>query len=66
MSGITELPKRAQEYGFTEADYDYFSMPDKHENVLTVTVTTAANESEGVIFQSTDNGNSWEYKGVTE
>lgn len=66
MSGITELPKRAQECGFTVADYDYFCMPEKDENMLTITVTTAANESDGIVFQSTDNGNSWEYKGVTE
>lgn len=64
MSTITELPKQAQEYGFTAADYDYFCMPEKHENVLMVTVTTAANERDGIVFQSTDNGNTWEYKGV--
>lgn len=66
MSAITELPKLAQECGFTVADYDYFCMPEKHENTLMVTVTTAANESAGIVFQSTDNGSSWEYKGITE
>lgn len=64
VSSVTELPAQAKEYGFTAADYDYFAMPEKDGDILTVTVTTDAGESSGIIFKSTDGGITWEHEGI--
>lgn len=65
MSTVTELPELAEESGFTVADYDYLYMPENDGDVLTILVTTDADESDGIIFQSTDSGVTWEYNGIT-
>lgn len=65
MNMVTELPETAEEYGFSVEDYDYLNMPEKDASVLTITVTTDAIEYEGIVFQSFDDGVSWEYCGVT-
>lgn len=62
---VTELPESAKECGFTVDDYDYFNMPEKKDTELTITVTTDAGENDGIIFQSLNEGETWEYKGIT-
>lgn len=66
MGMVTELPESAQDYGFTVEDYDYLNMPEKEETGLTITVTSDAAESDGIVFQSIDDGVTWEYKGPTQ
>ena len=66
MSTVTELPESAKEYGFTVENYDYLNMPEKDADALTVTVTTDAAENDGIVFQSKDDGVTWEYRGITK
>lgn len=65
LSDAIELPDSAEEYGFTMEDYDYLNMPQKEDDVWTITLTTDAWENDGIVFQSTDEGITWEYKGVS-
>ena len=58
---VTQLPETADEYGFTIEDYDYINMPEKDEaGVLKIKVTTEASEVDAIIFESRDNGITWE------
>ncbi len=66
MSTVTELPESAKEYGFTVEDYDYLDMPEKDAAALMITVTTDAAENDGIVFQSIDDGVTWEYNGITQ
>ena len=66
MSTVTELPESAKEYGFTVENYDYLNMPEKDADALTVMVTTDAAENDGIVFQSKDDGVTWEYRGITK
>ena len=52
--------------GFTVEDFDYLNMPEKEDDTLTITVTTDAAEKDGIVFQSTDYGATWEYKGLVQ
>ena len=60
MDRIAELPEEAEEYGYTVEDYDYVRMPEKKDSLLSITVTTDGTEREGILFQSEDNGLTWE------
>ncbi len=64
MDTVTQLPPLAKECGFTVEDYDYIHMPKKEEDTLTVMVSTEAIDTEGILFLSEDNGESWAYTGV--
>lgn len=66
MSTVTELPAVAEEYGYTLEDYDYFHMPEKNGDMLTVTVTTEAGDRDGIVFRSADHGSTWKYEGVIQ
>lgn len=66
METVTKLPESAAEYGQTIEDYTYFNMPRKDEDTWTVTVTAGASEREGIVFQSTDSGESWNYAGISQ
>lgn len=66
MDQITELPKTAEGYGFIAEDYDYLNMPEMHDDVLMITAITEASENDGIVFCSTDGGETWMYKGVTK
>lgn len=66
MDMIEELPELASESGFTIEDYDYLNMPEMSDSVLTIMITTDVTESEGIIFQSKDDGVTWEYGGITQ
>lgn len=63
MYMVTELPELANESGFTIEDYDYLNMPEKYDSAITIMVTMDAAESDGVLFQSKDEGITWEYCG---
>ncbi|MCD8097739.1 MAG: hypothetical protein LUE31_06865 [Lachnospiraceae bacterium] len=64
MDAAEELPDTAAEYGLAAQDYDYLCMPEEKDGVLTVLVTTDQIESEGVFFESADEGWTWEFAGV--
>ena len=66
MDTITELPDSAEEYGFTVADYDYVNMPKRDGERLTITVTTEEPEKDGILFQSINDGVTWEYSGAVQ
>ena len=66
MDMVTELPELAEEYGFSIEDYDYLNMPEKEGDVLTIKVTTDAVESDGIVFQSIDDGSTWEFSGIIQ
>lgn len=64
MNQVSELPKTAKEYGFTIKDYDYLKMPELSKDALKIKVTPDASEEDGIIFYSTDIGETWTYQGV--
>lgn len=64
MNTVTELPELAKECGFTVEDYDYLNMPERDGAVWMITVTTEAAESDGIVFQSMDDGLTWECSGI--
>lgn len=66
MDQVTELPKTAKGYGFTIEDYDYLEMPERCENVLKIKVTSDISENDGIIFCSTDDGETWTYHGISD
>lgn len=66
MERVLELPQIAIDCGFTAEDFDYLNMPEKVDDTLTITVTTDAAEKDGIVFQSTDYGVTWEYKGLVQ
>lgn len=61
---VTELPETAEAYGLTMEDYDYLSMPKQEGEKLLITVTSEEGETDGFIFQSEDQGVTWEYTGI--
>lgn len=63
MDTVTELPKTAQEYGLTLDDYSYCEMPEKEGDIFTIRVLSAAGESDAILFESKDNGETWTYIG---
>lgn len=63
MDMVTELPEPGKKLGFTVEDYDYYDMPEKKGDMLTIRVLTEAAEREGIAFQSDDNGKTWVYTG---
>lgn len=64
MDMVTELPESAKAYGFSLEDYDYLHMPTKTDDIWEIIVTTDATEDDGIIFQSLDEGVTWEYQSV--
>lgn len=65
MDEVTELPDTAAEYGFSISDYDYCKMPQQKDGKLTIKVISAVGENDGILFESTDNGNTWNYSGIS-
>lgn len=45
-------------------DYDYLSMPKQEGERLLIAVTSEEGETDGFIFQSEDQGVTWDYTGV--
>ena len=65
MDEVIELPDTAAEYGFSISDYDYCKMPQQKDGKLTIKVISAVGENDGIVFESTDNGNTWNYSGIS-
>lgn len=65
MDEVTELPDTAAEYGFTISDYDYCEMPQQEDGKFTIKVISEQGETDGILFESTDNGNTWNYSGIS-
>ena len=61
---VTELPELAEELDFTAADYDYLCMPELDGEQLSVLALTEASETEGILYQSEDQGEIWVYVGI--
>ena len=59
MDSVSQIPESGKEYGLTVDDYDYICMPDEQDGTLTVLVTTGAGEQDGILFQSSDRGETW-------
>lgn len=66
MDTVTELPESAGEYGFTIEDYDYIHMPEKDGDAFVICVSSEALEREGILFRSSDAGETWEYAGCRQ
>lgn len=66
MDQVTELPALGQELGYSVVDYDYMQMPEGSKDALTVTVTSAATETSGLVFTSADQGETWQFAKVKE
>jgi len=66
LDTVTELPSEAEELGFTIEDYDYHTMPQIVDGKMEIYLQTDAMEQQGIIFQSEDNGVTWEYAGCKE
>ena len=59
MEKVTQSPESVQEY-------DYMNMPLKKDALLEIKLTMEATENSGLLFQSNDNGITWEYHGITQ
>lgn len=63
---VTELPELAAELGFAAKDYAYLCMPESDGNQLYVLALTGAGETEGILYQSEDQGENWVYAGIMQ
>lgn len=64
FDAVSELPESAAVSNYTAADYDYLCMPEKEGSVLTIRAVPEALEEEGILFQSEDNGATWNCAGL--
>lgn len=62
MDEADPLPALGIELGFTAADYDYLTMPERTGDGLTVTALTQSGEREGLVFRSEDQGMTWAFQ----
>ena len=65
MDEVTELPDTAAQYGLEKSDYDYCEMPQQEEGKFTIKVISEQGETDGILFEFTDNGNTWNYSGIS-
>ena len=63
---VTELPELAAELGFAAKDYAYLCMPKLDGIQLSVVALTGAGETEGILYQSEDQGENWVYAGIVQ
>ena len=57
MDEVTELPDTAAQYGLEKSDYDYCEMPQQEDGKFKIKVISEQGETDGILFESTDNGN---------
>lgn len=62
---VTELPDTAAQYGLEKSDYDYCEMPQQEDGKFKIKVISEQGETDGILFESTDNGNTWNYSGIS-
>ena len=65
MDEVTELPDSAAQYGLEKSDYDYCEMPQQEDGKFKIKVISEQGETDGILFESTDNGNTWNYSGIS-
>lgn len=65
MDEVTELPDTAAQYGLEKSDYDYCEMLQQEDGKFTIKVISEQGETDGILFESTDNGNTWNYSGIS-
>lgn len=65
MDEVTELPDTAAQYGLEKSDYDYCEMPQQKDGKFKIKVISEQGETDGILFESTDNGNTWNYSGIS-
>lgn len=65
MDEVTELPDTAAQYGLEKSDYDYCEMPQQEDGKFTIKVISEQGETDRILFESTDNGNTWNYSGIS-
>lgn len=65
MDEVTELPDTAAQYGLEKSDYDYCEMPQQEDGKFKIEVISEQGETDGILFESTDNGNTWNYSGIS-
>ena len=65
MDEVTELPDTAAQYGLEKSDYDYCEMPQQEDGKFKIKVISEQGEMDGILFESTDNGNTWNYSGIS-
>lgn len=65
MDEVTELPDTAAQYGLEKSEYDYCEMPQQEDGKFTIKVISEQGETDGILFESTDNGNTWNYSGIS-
>lgn len=65
MDEVTELPDTAAQYGLEKSDYDYCKMPQQEDGKFKIKVISEQGETDGILFESTDNGNTWNYSGIS-
>lgn len=65
MDEASELPDTAAQYGLEKSDYDYCEMPQQEDGKFTIKVISEQGETDGILFESTDNGNTWNYSGIS-
>lgn len=65
MDEVTELPDTTAQYGLEKSDYDYCEMPQQEDGKFTIKVISEQGETDGILFESTDNGNTWNYSGIS-
>lgn len=65
MDKVTELPDTAAQYGLEKSDYDYCEMPQQEDGKFKIKVISEQGETDGILFESTDNGNTWNYSGIS-
>lgn len=65
MDEVTELPDTAAQYSLEKSDYDYCEMPQQEDGKFTIKVISEQGETDGILFESTDNGNTWNYSGIS-
>lgn len=65
MDEVTELPDTAAQYGLEKSDYDYYEMPQQEDGKFTIKVISEQGETDGILFESMDNGNTWNYSGIS-
>lgn len=65
MDEVMELPDTAAQYGLEKSDYDYCEMPQQEDGKFKIKVISEQGETDGILFESTDNGNTWNYSGIS-
>lgn len=62
MDEVSDVPEQGKSYGLTLEDYQYCLMPVQEDGKWTISVNTGDGETEGIVFESSDDGATWELR----